>query len=137
MRKSSGFTFIELLVVITIMAVVFAAGVVSYTTIAVNSRDARRKADLEAIRQALEMCRSLAGSYPALIYPNDDEAGQIVCDDTNGTITMKSTPVDPKPCDLTNNKNGHYLYTVTADGGYTLTVSCLEGATKTVTVTNP
>jgi len=61
------------------MAVVFAAGVVSYTTIAINSRDARRRSDLEAIRQALEMCRSIASEYPSSIYPANPAA--IICTD--------------------------------------------------------
>jgi prepilin-type N-terminal cleavage/methylation domain-containing protein len=130
--KKNGFTFIELLVVITIMAVVFAAGVVSYTSIAINSRDTRRRADLEAIRQALEMCRSIAGIYPSSIYPTDP--GSIICSDTNKSVTMKTTPIDPKPC--STQADGHYTYTLT-DGGYTLTANCLEGTTKSVTVTNP
>lgn len=121
----NGFTFIELLVVITIIAVVFASGVVSYTTISKNSRNARRNADMEAIRQALEMCRSIDGVYPGSIYtPNN-----IHCADAN-IITMKATPLDPKPC-----PGSTYGYVVTGGGGYTLTASCYEGGT--VSVTNP
>ena len=37
---------------------------VSFVNIGYNSRNARRKSDLEAIRQALELCRSYTGTYP-------------------------------------------------------------------------
>lgn len=123
MKKYNGFTFIELLVVTTIMAVVFAAGIVSYTTISKNSRNARRKADLEAIRQALEMCRSIDGAYPANI------TGDINCTTDPTIITMKTTPLDPKPC-----PGDTYGY-VMADGEYTLTASCYEGGA--ISVYNP
>lgn len=129
--KKNGFTFVELLVVITIMAVVFAAGVVSYTNISKNTRDARRRADLEAVRQALEMCRSIAGKYPSSIYP---VSNSIVCSDTNQTVTMKVTPLDPKPCAA--HPDGKYSYSLVT-GNYTLTADCMEDTTKVKTVTNP
>jgi len=121
--RFKGFTFIELLVVITIIAVVFAAGVVSYTTISKNSRNARRSADMEAIRQALEMCRAIDGVYPANI------TGDINCTTDPTIVTMKVTPKDPKPC-----PGDTYGYVV-AGGGYTLTASCYEGGA--ISVTNP
>jgi len=119
--KRNGFTFIELLVVITIIAVIFAAGVVSYTTISKNSRNARRSSDMEAIRQALEMCRSIDGEYPTLIYPS------VTCPLTTTVVTLTTTPLDPKPCPTTT-----YTY-APAGGGYTLTASCYEGGAKSVT----
>lgn len=124
MKKYQGFTFIELLVVITIIGVVFAAGVVSYTTISKNSRNARRGADLEAIRQALEMCRSIDGSYPASVYSS------VTCPVSNTVVTLKTTPYDPKPCAA--KPDGQYSY-VSAAGGYTLTAKCYEDEEKVVT----
>jgi len=121
MKRQKGFTFIELLVVITIIGVVFAAGIVSYTQISKNSRDARRRSDLEAIRQALEMCRSIAGVYPSDIYP-DTGPVSIICDDASDTVTLKTTPHDPKPCTVSE----EYVYSLDA-GVYTLTADCAEG----------
>jgi len=123
--KKNGFTFVELLVVITIIGIVFAAGVVSYSSISKNTRDARRSADLEAIRQGLEMCRAIAGVYPATIYTS------VVCDDVDSTVTLRSTPVDPAPCD----SRPEYDYVVSG-GGYTLSTRCMEG-TGQIIVTNP
>lgn len=127
--KKNGFTFIELLVVITIIAVIFSAGVVSYTTISKNSRNARRSSDMEAIRQALEMCRSIDGSYPAN-PPGIYTGNQIACPVSTTVITLKTTPLDPKPC--VGYLNGQYSYAI-APGGYTLTSYCFEGGAKVVT----
>lgn len=60
-----GFTLIELLVVISIIGILIAVGVTSYQKAVKLSRDSKRKADIEQIRQALETFRSVNGSYPA------------------------------------------------------------------------
>lgn len=62
--RTNGFTLIEILVAATIIAVLTAIGVVSYTSINQRSRDAKRKSDLEQIRSALEMYRADNGHYP-------------------------------------------------------------------------
>lgn len=122
--KKNGFTFVELLVVITIIGVVFAAGVVSYTSISKNSRNARRSSDIEAIRQALEMCRSIDGAYPNLI------SNQVICSPSN-TITMNVVPSDPKPCPA--QPDGKYVYSQSPFGGYTLVANCFEPTSKSYT----
>ena len=63
MKKA--FTLIELLVVIAIIGILVAVGVVSYSRAIQLSRDAKRKTDLEQVRQALETYRSQIGTYPA------------------------------------------------------------------------
>ncbi len=63
MRKK-GFTLIEILVVATIIAVLTALSIVSYTNINKRSRDTKRKSDIEQLRSALEMYRSDNGFYP-------------------------------------------------------------------------
>ena len=132
MKKQQGFTFIELLVVIAIIGVVFAVGVVSYTSISLNSRNARRISDLEAIRQALEMCRSVSDKYPTVIYPS------VTCPTPPipAAVTLTSTPLDPKYSGVggTCPSNGQYVYTPNGtQSTYTLSAGCYEGGTKTVT----
>lgn len=63
-NKTLGFTLIELLVAATIIILLTTIGVVSYQTAARNSRNAKRKADLETVRQAMIMYRSENGVYP-------------------------------------------------------------------------
>lgn len=59
-----SFTLIEILVVATIIALLASGGAVVYTQLNRASRDAKRKADLEQIRLALELFRDEMGRYP-------------------------------------------------------------------------
>ncbi|HYD34558.1 MAG TPA: type II secretion system protein [Vitreimonas sp.] len=66
-RSNEGFSMIELLVVATIMIVLATIGLVSYQRVGVTSRDGKRKADLEIVRQALVLYKidSADGEYPS------------------------------------------------------------------------
>ena len=64
MKKSKGFSLIELIVVITIIAVITAVGTVSFSTTNKKARDGRRLADLEKIRMSLEVMRQVGTTYP-------------------------------------------------------------------------
>jgi len=107
-----GFTFVELLVVITIIAVLTAIGVANYSTVTKKSRDNRRKADLEQIRAALEIYRSDKGSYPT--------SGEIVCDGT--LFVLDNIYMDPIPCDPKNEAPYEYLYDQITNFTYKLSV---------------
>ncbi len=133
-RKNFGFTFVELLVVITIIGIIFASGVVAYGSITQRSRDTRRKADLEAIRQSLEMCRSLTGKYPdaTSVYQTGQESNSVLTCTVGGVPgaqLMSKTPVDPKPCGA----SPAYTYVKIDDTTYTLTASCVESGSYQVT----
>ncbi|PIY80510.1 MAG: hypothetical protein COY80_02570 [Candidatus Pacebacteria bacterium CG_4_10_14_0_8_um_filter_42_14] len=52
-KRKTGFTLIELLVVISIIAILTVAGIVSFSRASKVARDAKRKADLETVRQAM------------------------------------------------------------------------------------
>lgn len=65
--KNSGFTLFELLVSISIIAVLTAVAVVSYGGLNKKTRDSRRTADLEKIRIALEAARQIGNTYPSTI----------------------------------------------------------------------
>jgi prepilin-type N-terminal cleavage/methylation domain-containing protein len=73
-----GFTIAELIIVITIMAVLLTLGVVNFRSQQSNARDAERKADVESVVSHLET-----------FYNSGDD------DDTNGTTLGTYPPVDP------------------------------------------
>jgi prepilin-type N-terminal cleavage/methylation domain-containing protein len=50
----AGFTLIELMVVIAIIGILMAAGLVAFTNAQKNGRDARRRADIQAMGKAFE-----------------------------------------------------------------------------------
>lgn len=63
-KGARGFTLIELLVVIAIIAILSTVALASYSTVRAKSRDARRIADVDAMRQALEQYYDSNQTYP-------------------------------------------------------------------------
>lgn len=92
----NGFTIIELLVVITIIAILTSFGIVSYSSANKRSRDAKRKSDIEAIRQALEMYRADKSFYPSAGGGDWYNVGSL--DFTSVLVSgyLPSMPDDPK-----------------------------------------
>jgi general secretion pathway protein G len=139
-KKRNGYTLIELLVVITIIVILGALSFVSYGYISGNSRNAKRKSDLEQVRSALEMYRADKGYYPngAASYTTISSApntpGEILLDD--GYIN--ALPADPKDNTLypykiimTDPSSGHYYgYCLAA---YTEGIGTLNNACTGVT----
>ena len=64
MAARKGFTLIELMVVISIIAILATVGFVSFTNAQITGRDARRKQDLKGIQQALELYYQANNGYP-------------------------------------------------------------------------
>jgi len=57
-----GFTLIELLVVISIIGVLVAVAISSYTGAQIKARDARRRSDMKAIQSTMEQYYSTTGA---------------------------------------------------------------------------
>lgn len=98
MSKHSGFTLVELLIVITIIAILSVIGLVVYGNFLKNSRDSKRQSDLKFIQSALENYHADQLYYPASL-------GTTLISGTK--IYMTRVPTDPKPSPYPN-----YLYTV-------------------------
>ena len=64
LKSNSGFTLVELLVVMTILAVLVSIGLVSFRSSQFRSRDAQRKSDLKQLSSSLELFYSDYGKYP-------------------------------------------------------------------------
>lgn len=64
MPKRNGFTLFELLVVISIIAVLSAIGMTVFGNVQASARDAKRKQDLQAIATALELYYQKNSRYP-------------------------------------------------------------------------
>ena len=88
-----GFTLIEILVVVGIIAILIGMGTVSFSTAQKKARDARRKADMQAIQNSFEQYYSICGfSYP--VTGTGDVDTTIACADPVQTI-METVPTDP------------------------------------------
>jgi len=100
-RFNLGFTLLEMLVVIGIIAVLAGMGAVSYSTAQKKARDGKRKMDIGAIKNAMEQYYMLCnGSYPA------SDAGKVpetietavppTCSPDPVIVIMSAAPHDPK-----------------------------------------
>lgn len=67
LKKQSGFTLLEILVTISIIALILSLGIVSYTQVFITSRDSTRKSDIQIISNALEQYKSNTGNYPSTL----------------------------------------------------------------------
>ena len=95
MKKNNGFTLIEILVVVTIIGLLTLVAVVSYSAFLKQARDAKRKADLEQIRAALEMYRSNNDNYISSSR-NTNCSNAVFNYLTTPTKYIESIPSDPK-----------------------------------------
>ncbi len=59
---TKGFTLVELMVVIAIIAILAVAGLVLFTTATKNARDSKRRADVDAIAKAIEQNANPVGT---------------------------------------------------------------------------
>ena len=64
MQVRKGFTLIELLVVISIIGLLAAAGLAVFSSAQKRARDAKRKSDIHALEQAIQMYYTEHNSYP-------------------------------------------------------------------------
>lgn len=123
--KKRGFTLIELLVTMSIIAVLAAIGLSSYAFSQKRARDARRRADLESVRSALEIYRA---DNPATGYPNANYSGLSSSLVPNYISVM---PLDPKNV-------APYSYTYAGGGNvYTLCAAQLEQTALQYCLTPP
>lgn len=115
MKKN--FTLIEILVVATVIALLSSIITFSYSQLTKESRNNRRKTDLEQLRAALEMYRSNND-----VYPNN------LSNLTSPTIYIQSIPTDPR------SPTYNYNYTRISNTDYVLG-AYLEGVVSSCNTT--
>src|SRR5260221_10781429 len=82
-----GFTLVELMVTISIIAILTTIGLVVYTGVQAGARDAKRKGDMDAFSSAYETnydAFNTTGRYRALVA-TDFSGGAVPVDQINGS----------------------------------------------------
>lgn len=132
-KHTRGFTLIELLVVTTIIIILSAIGIVSYQNAGQNARNAKRKSDIETVRQALVLFKSDTGAYPLGL------SFTAMLTDISGYVS-NPLPVDPKDgqtaCGDTTPTTCGYQFVGAGGTSFTLTAP-LEGSDTPYIATNP
>lgn len=115
-----GFTLVELLVIIAIIAILSVIGVTVFSGVQKNARDAKRRADLDSIRLALEIYKSVNGRYPSPTnsvgrsgWGDSDLNPADYMQNMSSSFAGGSLPVDP-----INNSTNYYSYYRYAPGDY-------------------
>lgn len=111
-QTRAGFTLVELLVSLSIIAVLTAIGIASFSTASKQSRDTKRKSDLQQIRAALEMYRSDNGNYPSA------GSGSWVEVTAGLTTPLVSTYISDVPADPLSGQSYYYMATNPSGGAY-------------------
>jgi prepilin-type N-terminal cleavage/methylation domain-containing protein len=110
-KNKKGFTLIEMLIVITIIAVLASLILVGMGGARAKSRDARRIADLHNIMNALELYYSLEGSYLVGTYNSSSAWETFSTDLIDANIGVSRIPQDPL-----NDATYYYRYEGTVTG---------------------
>lgn len=83
-RSERAFTLIELLITISIIAILITIAIGAYASMTKNSRDAKRQSDLAVIQSALEQYKADQNFYPPVGTAN----GSLSLNTTGGTNTL-------------------------------------------------
>lgn len=118
--KRSAFNLIEMVVAVTIIAIIVSGAAVSVSSFRQKSRDAQRLQAIKQIQTALELYRGQENSYPAAIT-----FGQPLMGSTSSTTYMNPVPNNPTVTNTTNCPSSNYSYTLDSGGKYKIQI-CLE-----------
>ena len=98
--SKKGFTLVELLVVIVIIAILSSIGFVTYTRFLKDSRDGKRQSDLKTIQAGLEEYYADQFFYPTAIPTDGTSLKNTTGNNYPVSVTktyMNSVPTDPQP----------------------------------------
>lgn len=125
--KNSGFTLIEILIAIAIMAILITFLVPNFLGIRIRARDARRKSDLSQMQKALELYKldQNPQSYPPTGFYDASWCNQCWAQnypDCSGNIYLRKFPCDPA-----DPNSSPYIYYLNESDNLVYTLSaCLE-----------
>ncbi len=117
MRKStSGFTIVELLIVIVVIGILAAITIVAFNGVQQSANDTRGLQDIASIRKALEQYKVLNGQYPAATNLDTNHASWQASVNTDTWLTSLNSVARSLPVDPINDATHLYTYYRSAAG---------------------
>lgn len=114
MRQSrSGFTIVELLIVIVVIAILAAITTIAFNGVQQRARDSQREHDITTIRKAIDLFRADKGGYPVCGTANAYSAGGALAGSTASnclTAALVPTYLAKLPTDPINSGSYQYFY---------------------------
>ncbi len=135
--KKNGFTLIEMLIVVTIIALLSSVILVGLQPARTAARDARRIVDLNEVKNGLELYFNKCGYYPGQIQPalNCGPFVQIFTwQDLTAALTGSNLDIDAIPDDPTTGAD--YLYATDTNGKHYILGATLEDPNNPVLQTS-
>jgi general secretion pathway protein G len=125
--RRTGFTIVELLIVIVVIGILAAITIVAYNGVQGRARDSQRVSDLKGIVKALEIYKVNNGTYPTPVSTPNASSWEVSTDGSGNatnflsalvsTTGVSKVPVDPINTGTTlnpsiNNATYEYFYYV-------------------------
>lgn len=111
--KVKGFTIVELLIVIVVVAILAAISIVAYNGVQGRALDSRRLSDIKKIHQGVELYRVQNGTFPPVTSGNTDSTGwEVSYTASNSFIPplVTSGIMSTIPFDPVNDSSSYYRY---------------------------
>lgn len=118
LRSTRGFTLIELVVVISILAILSGVLVPRVSSHLKSARDARRLADIKAVRTAIEQYRLDKGNYPPANANSNYGGWDVSTDGDFIRVLSEQGYLDSDAVDPVNDATFQYRYYVYGPGSY-------------------
>jgi len=137
-KNAKGFTIVELLIVIVVVAILATISIVAYNGIQVRARDAQRNNDITVLLKGLENYRTINGVYPTATPTSGDSGWESSYTDVSNPMSfMEYLDISKRPLDPLSNSTYRYRYykypagnggCVASRGGYMVLVVQFENS---------
>lgn len=145
-KRESGFTIVELLIVIVVIGILAALVITTYSGIQAKARNSKRQTDVQSVQTQLEAYFAQAGHYPSLtdmnttswLDTNMKSLDKTALQDPQGSSqTLASSPAAKvysyavtnsagTSCESDDTTCAQYTLTATLEGGGTYVKSNLD-----------
>ncbi len=110
-KSVRGFTIVELLIVIVVIAILAAITIVAYNGIQSRARDTQRASDISVLLKGLENYRTINGAYPTATPTAGDGGWESSYTDVgNPSNFMEYLDMPKRPTDPISNSTYRYKY---------------------------